>query len=198
MFNLNYSIKTALPFTESENMATYLVQLSFVLYVAIGSVAGNCLQGYHMDYTSKQCKPCPDGSYSTVPNLASECQPCKQTCDNPSREEINVTCSSTTDNTCICKKGYFDAELISSSLVCVERNCPPGQQEVNHGKYLVYIWPTVILFSLLFYKRYFLCLRPMNMYWRCQHISIHGIVHMQTTKPTIFQVPVLTTRRTLL
>lgn len=116
-------------------IAQYLVLLCFV--VDIESSTGFCQSGYYMDDVSNQCKPCPEGSYTPVPNLAPKCQPCRQTCVNPDREEIKFTCSPTTDNTCVCKNGYYNAEPTSTSLLCVKRKCPPGQQEVHNGKYHV-------------------------------------------------------------
>ncbi|KAL3862207.1 hypothetical protein ACJMK2_008194 [Sinanodonta woodiana] len=77
-----------------------------------------------------RCKPCENGTFQTVENIALSCAHCTTDCSQLNQEVIAV-CNATTDNICQCISGYFK---LNEEGVCKKHStCPPGQGVKSPG-----------------------------------------------------------------
>ncbi|KAL3861779.1 hypothetical protein ACJMK2_007800 [Sinanodonta woodiana] len=76
------------------------------------------------------CKPCANGYFQTVENVAGSCQLCIKDCTQHNQELIEV-CNSTTDNICQCSSGYF--KLNTEGFCQKHTMCAPGEWVKSPG-----------------------------------------------------------------
>ncbi|KAK3586759.1 hypothetical protein CHS0354_023486 [Potamilus streckersoni] len=71
-----------------------------------------------------RCKPCENGYFQTLENIAQSCEPCISYCIQHYQDFIAV-CNATTNNICQCKSGYF---RFDEEGHCQKHStCPPGK-----------------------------------------------------------------------